>query len=242
VQRERRSVDARVGEAGRDRRGRLRGSGPQRDRARGQRCGVDRAQRTQDARALGHRRREGAAARRRQRDHRQRAPEPEAEPGGDAQRRVPERHAHPRQRPDGEREDEGREPEAEQHAVEAGRERHGQHAAPRLRHLAAHLRHDPRPPRLPGGRRERDERRHRRRPGAERLTRQREPAERHDPAGERAEREGRARDDRRPQPPRVAGGRERLDHREPARGPRAGHAGGDRRDDQDGGQHLTRVS
>ena len=144
------------------------------------------------------------------------------------------------QRPHGEGEDEGREAEPEQDPVEAGRERQRQHAPPRLGHLAAHLRDDPRAPRLAGGGRQRDRGGDgdRGRPaGADRPPEQRQAAERRHAAGERAGRERGAGHERRAQAPGVAVRRERVDHREPARRPRAGHARDQTRGEQDGLEH-----
>ena len=225
------AVGAGVREARRERLDRGVGGGrEQRGGADGERRGVERAQRAQDPRALGHRGVQPATARRGERDHGQRTAGAEAE--ADRERRCagsPEHDADPGQRPHGEGEDERGEAEAEQHAVEPGRERHRQHAPPRLGHLPPHLRHDPRAPGLAGGRGERDRGRDDRRPAAERAPEQREPAERQHAAGERSGRERHARDGGRPQPPGIAGGRERLHHREPARRPRPGHAGDDAR-------------
>jgi hypothetical protein len=209
-----------------------------------ERDGVGGAQAAQDRRPLGHRRVRGVAAvavgDRGEHDHRQRAAGTERESERRAERRVAERDADRGERPHREGEDEGREAEAEQHAVEAGGERDGQHAPPRLGHLAAHLRHDPQPARLADRRGDRERRRHDRGAGAagtERFTELRQPAEGQHPACERAGREGEAGDERRPQPTRVARGRQRLDHRESARRPRAGDPGGERGGGEHPGQH-----
>ena len=96
--------------------------------------------------------------------------------------------------------------------------------------------------RLADRRRHRDHRRHH---GCARATRAdclaelRQPAERQHAAGERAEREREAGDERRSQPAGVARRRQRLDHREAARRPRAGDAGGERRGGERPGQHLS---
>ena len=176
-------------------------------------------------------------------DHRQRAAGAEREPDRQPQRRVAERDADSGERPDREGQHERREAEPEQHAVAGRRERHGQHAPPRLRHLAADLRRDPQPARLGHRGGDRDDRggADRRRPaGAQRGAREREPPERDRAAGERAERERGAGCQRRAQPPRVAVRGERVDHREAARRPRAGHPGGERCGDQARGQHDRR--
>ena len=220
----------------------LRGRREQRGGAAGQRDRVDDPQRAQDPRPLRHRGVQATAADRSERDHGQRAAGAEGHPDGDAERGIAERDGDAGQRPHREAEDEGREAEPEQDSVEAGRERHRHHAAPRLRDLAADLRDDPRAPRLADRRRERDGRRHRGRSRAERAAEQREAAERHDPAGQRPGGERRAGDRGRPQPPGVAGGRERLHHREAARRPRAGHAGRDGGDRDHRRQHFVFVS
>ncbi len=209
-----------------------------------ERDGVGGAQSAQDRGPLGHRRVRGVAAvavgDRRERDHGQRAAGAEREPEDRAERGVAERDADGGERPHREGEDEGREAEAEQHAVEAGGERDGQHAPPRLGHLAPDLRDDPQPARLADRRGDRDRRGHdrgARAAGAERLAEPRQPAEGQHAAGERAEREGDAGDERGPQPPGVPGGRQRLDHREPARRPRAGQPGRERGGGEHPGQH-----
>jgi hypothetical protein len=218
---------------------RLRGRGGQGQRAQGERDGVGRPQPAQDGRALGHRgvrvRAPAGAGGRREHDHGQQPPEPEPEPDQQPELRVAERHADPGQRPHGEGEDERGEAEPEQDAVEPGRQRHRQHAPPRLRHLAAHLRHDPRPAGLAHGGRERDrggDRGSCRAARAERVAERRQPAERDRPAGERAGREGQARRHRRGHPAGVAVRRQRVDHREAAGRPRAGQPGDDRGGDE----------
>ena len=168
-------------------------------------------------------------------------PTPNASPMARPVAGSPTRDADPGQRPHGEGEDEGGEAEPEQDAVEAGGERDGQDAAPGLRDLAADLGDDPRVARLAERRGQRDGGGDVGRVRAERVAEQGEPAERDHAAGERAGGERRARDHGRPQPLRVAARRERLDHREPARRPRAGHARDQRGDDHDGRQHLTFV-
>ena len=92
VQGEQRAVEAGVGVAdGEDADGGLGGRGRERERGDGERGGVECAQRAQDARPLGHRGVQPAAAGRGERDHRQRAADPEREPDGDADRRVADR-------------------------------------------------------------------------------------------------------------------------------------------------------
>ena len=168
----------------------LGGRGPQRGRAGGQGDGVADPQRPQDARLLGHRgvgvRAALRAGQRREDDDRQRAADAEAEADEQPQRRVAERDADAGQRPHGEREDEGGEAEPEQHAVQPGRERHRQHPPPRLGHLPADLGHDARAARLARRRGQRDQRRDRHRPGAQRVPEEREAAERDDSADQRA--------------------------------------------------------
>ena len=126
--------------------------------------GVGGAQAAQDARPLGHRGVRGVP--RSLGDRREQRP-----PAAPGRRRTRGRAAAPSagspsatliagERPHREGQDEGREAEAEQDAVEAGRERDGHHAPPRLGHLPADLRHDPRAARLAdrGGERDRGRR------------------------------------------------------------------------------------
>jgi transcription-repair coupling factor (superfamily II helicase) len=76
-------------------------------------------------------------------------------------------------------------------------------------------------------------------PAAELAPEQREAAEGQHAAGQSAGGERRAGDRGRPQPPGVALRRERLDHREPARRPRAGDPRDEREGDHDRRQHFT---
>ena len=113
----------------------------------------------------------------------------EGEPDDDADGRLAEHEAGRGERVDGEGEHEGREAEAEQDAVQPGRERDRQHAPPRLGHLPAHLRDDPPAARVARGGREQQRGRDRDGgavAGAERAAEQREAAERRHAAGERA--------------------------------------------------------
>jgi len=163
----------------------------------------------------------------------------ERQPDDEADRGVAEHDAGRRQRVHGEREHECREAQAEQDPVEPGGERDRQHTAPRLGHLAAHLRDDPPAAHVARGGRQQQrsgDRDRRAMTCAERTAEQREAAERRDPAGERAAGERRAGQRGRAHPPRIAMRRKRVDHREAARRPRTGQAG-DQRGDGERDQH-----
>ena len=175
-----------------------------------------------------------AAAGRSEHDDGQQPPGAEGEADRQPERGIAERDADAGQRPDREGEDERREAEPEQHAVEPGGQRHRQ----RRRHDSGTWRrtcgHDPRAARLADRRRQRDRGRRDRGARAERLAEQREAAEGDRAAHQRADREGRARGDGHPHPPGVALRGERLHHREAARGPGAGDAGRRRGEDEHG--------
>ena len=147
-----------VGQQALARRARRHAAEQERERRDAQRERAGRADRAQDARPLGHRRRDVDPARgllqRGEHDDRHDPPGREREPDDEADRGVAEHEAGRGERVDGEGEHERREAEAEQHAVEPGRERDRQHAPPRLGHLAAHLRDDPPAGRVARGRRQ----------------------------------------------------------------------------------------
>jgi hypothetical protein len=142
----------------------------------------------------------------------------EGEADDAAELRPPERERHRREREHGVRQDERREAQSEQDAVEARRERKRQRSSPVLRHLPADLRRDRGAAGLGERSGDRDDRRGDEQVGAEaadRATGGRGEPERRDPSRESPEREGGAR--LRHAPPRAA---DRLDHRETARRPR----------------------
>ena len=217
------------------------GRDDQGDRGGQQRRGVTAAQAEVDAVALAHQLGRpdagGASGQRREHHDRDRPPDSEGGPDQQAERRVADREADSSEGPDSEGEDEGREAETEQHAVEGGGQRHRHHPAPVLRQLTADLRHDPRPTDLEHGCEQGDPGRHRvggaarRRHGAGRPS-QGERAEGDQPAGDRPGQEGRAGGGGDPPAARVAGGADRLDHREPAGREGPGRADQQRRDRQ----------
>jgi hypothetical protein len=165
---------------------------------------------------------------------RQRPADPEREPDGDADSRLAEREGDPGEGEDAEGEHERGEPEPEQDAVEARRERHRHQPAPALRELAAKLRQNREAAQL--GERSGDGERSGGEVGGaevgplEQPAEQRQAPEREHTADQRAGRERDARRQGRRPAAVVAGGPDRLDHREAAWRPGAADAGEQRRD------------
>ena len=208
-----------------------------------------------DARALAHQLRGSdagrAAGERRERENRNRAAQPEARPEHQPEGGIPHREADPGEGPDPEREDEGREADPEEHAIEHGGHWHRHHPPPVLGQLTTDLRHDPGAPGLEGGREQRDPRRDQiggapARP-VQQVSQDRQGPERDQAARDRSGQERDAGGDRRPPAAGVAGGPDRVDHRKPAGREGAGRSdqqGGDSERDLERPEHQqgTRVS